>query len=103
MSNNSAISPAKKALSMKKLLTATALVAGALTMTMSTAAYAKSSTDCSKKNTRTKGTVIGAIAGGVIGNKLASHGNKTAGTAVGAAVGGVAGSQIGAKVKEKCK
>ena len=51
-------------------------------------------------NTRTKGTVIGAVAGAVIGSNVAGHGNKTEGSILGAVVGGVVGSQVGAQVKE---
>jgi phage tail tape-measure protein len=51
-------------------------------------------------NTRTKGTIIGAVAGGVLGNAIAKKGNKTTGTVIGTAVGGVAGSQVGAAVKK---
>ena len=51
-------------------------------------------------NTRTKGTVIGAIAGAVVGSNVAGGGNKTEGSILGAVVGGVLGSQVGAQVKE---
>jgi uncharacterized protein YcfJ len=51
-------------------------------------------------NTRTKGTVIGAVAGAVIGSNVAGSGNRTEGSILGAVVGGVVGSQVGAQVKE---
>ena len=41
-----------------------------------------------------KGTVIGAVSGGVLGNVVAGSGNKTEGTLIGAGVGAVAGHQI---------
>ena len=51
-------------------------------------------------NTKTKGTIIGAVAGAALGNAVSKKGNKTGGTLIGAAVGGVAGSQIGGVVKK---
>ncbi len=42
------------------------------------------------------GTVIGAVAGGVLGNQLAGHGSRTLGTVLGAGGGAVVGHQIGA-------
>ncbi|BEV12685.1 glycine zipper 2TM domain-containing protein [Asticcacaulis sp. DW145] len=50
---------------------------------------------------RTKGTVIGAAAGGVLGNVVAGKGNKTEGTILGAVVGGVIGNQVAKKNNEK--
>lgn len=46
-----------------------------------------------KKKANT-GTVIGALAGGVLGNQVAGHGSRTEGTVIGAGVGAVAGHQI---------
>lgn len=43
------------------------------------------------------GTVIGAVAGGLLGNAVAGHGAKTEGTVLGAGVGAVAGHQIAKK------
>lgn len=40
------------------------------------------------------GAVIGAIAGGLLGNAVAGRGNRTTGTVVGGAVGAVAGHAI---------
>ena len=48
--------------------------------------------DVSTKSGRTTGTVIGAVAGGLLGNAL-THG-KTGGTVIGAGAGAVAGHQI---------
>jgi uncharacterized protein YcfJ len=43
----------------------------------------------------TAGTILGAIAGGLIGNSVAGrHGDKTAGVIIGGAVGAVAGRAI---------
>ena len=54
-------------------------------------------------NTRTKGTVIGAVAGGVLGNQVAGSGNRTEGTILGAVIGGVIGSQVGGQMEETDK
>lgn len=57
------------------------------------------------KKEATKGTVIGAVGGGVLGNVVAGDGNKTAGTLVGAGVGAVAGHEIAenkAKKNQEC-
>lgn len=50
-----------------------------------------------KKNAQMVGGVLGAIAGGVLGNK--SHANN--GTLIGAAAGGVTGAAAGSLVKDK--
>jgi uncharacterized protein YcfJ len=42
-----------------------------------------------------RGTIIGAIVGGLAGNSLARGGGRTTATVVGAGVGAVAGHQIG--------
>ena len=49
-------------------------------------------TDVKKK--ANQGTVVGALAGGLIGNQVAGNGARTEGTLVGAGVGAVAGHQI---------
>ena len=57
------------------------------------------------KKSANKGTVIGAVGGGVLGNVVAGHGNKTAGTLVGAGVGAVAGHEVAkhnAKKNQEC-
>lgn len=43
------------------------------------------------KNT---GTVVGAVAGGLLGNAVSSGGGRTGGTLIGAGVGAVAGHEI---------
>lgn len=40
------------------------------------------------------GTIIGAIAGGLLGNSIAGRGDRTAGTLIGAGVGALAGRAI---------
>ena len=55
------------------------------------------------KKKATQGTVIGAVAGGVLGNVVAGNGAKTEGTVIGAGVGAVAGHEIAKnKAKKKC-
>lgn len=49
------------------------------------------------------GTVIGAVAGGLLGNTVAGHGARTEGTVLGAGVGAVAGHEIAKKkAKKRC-
>lgn len=43
---------------------------------------------------RTTGTVVGAVAGGLLGNAVAGRGARTEGTLLGAAAGGFAGNQL---------
>jgi hypothetical protein len=43
----------------------------------------------------TSGTIIGAIAGGLLGNAVAGYGDRTAGTIIGGGVGALAGNAIG--------
>jgi len=47
-----------------------------------------------KRDDGTTGTIIGAVAGGVLGNVIAPGGSKTLGTVLGAAGGGIAGRAI---------
>lgn len=57
------------------------------------------------KKSANKGTVIGAVGGGVLGNVVAGDGNRTAGTLIGAGVGAVAGHEVAknnAKKKQEC-
>ena len=42
----------------------------------------------------TGGAIIGAIAGGLLGNEVTHRGDKTTGTVVGAAIGAIAGHAI---------
>ena len=54
--------------------------------------------DCSSEHhdSANTGTVLGAIGGGIIGNRLAEPGSRGLGTALGAGGGAVIGHQIGA-------
>ena len=49
--------------------------------------------DCKEQN-KTAGTVIGAIAGGIIGNQFGSGGGKAAATVGGVILGGAVGNKI---------
>ena len=46
------------------------------------------------RNRGTGGTIIGAVAGGLLGNQVARRGNRTEGSIIGAAVGALAGRAI---------
>jgi uncharacterized protein YcfJ len=50
--------------------------------------------DVSSKGARNTGTVLGAVAGGLLGNSLAHGGGKTGGTILGAGAGAVVGHQV---------
>jgi surface antigen len=47
------------------------------------------------------GTVVGAVAGGVIGNQFGGGGGRAAATIVGAVVGGVVGHEIGKSLDQR--
>lgn len=69
--------------------------AGTALVAVPTAAEAKRVLVCKDvKKKANKGTVIGAVSGGVLGNVVAGRGAKTEGTLIGAGVGAVAGHQI---------
>nr|WP_256325719.1 glycine zipper 2TM domain-containing protein [Sphingomonas sp. YR710] len=55
--------------------------------------YRRESYRC--RNDGTAGTVIGAIAGGLIGNNVAGRGDRAAGTIIGGGLGALAGNAIG--------
>lgn len=60
--------------------------------------------DKNVKKKSNNGTLVGAVAGGVLGNVVAGSGNKTEGTVLGAGVGAVAGHQIAKnKAKKSCR
>lgn len=44
---------------------------------------------------------VGAVAGGVIGNRTASEGNRTVATIVGAIIGGVIGAKVGDAIDDR--
>lgn len=46
-------------------------------------------------------TAVGAVAGGVIGNRVASDGNRLVATVIGAVAGGVLGKQIGDAIDDR--
>jgi hypothetical protein len=48
----------------------------------------------SSRHARNTGTVVGAVAGGLLGNAVSHGGGKTGGTLIGAGVGAVAGHEI---------
>ena len=50
--------------------------------------------DAPRRDNGLGGAAIGAVAGGVAGNRIAGRGNRTAGTLIGAGVGAVAGMAI---------
>ena len=87
-----------------KLLTAATLVCSALAVaTTSIPTFAQAQPhrhkvqvcrDVSSRGSRNTGTVVGAVAGGLLGNALSHGGGKTGGTIIGAGAGAVAGHQI---------
>lgn len=52
-------------------------------------------------NRDTIGTVLGAVAGGVIGNRVSSEENRTVGTVAGVVVGGIVGHTIGRSMDKR--
>lgn len=55
-----------------------------------------------RRSDGTTGTIIGAIAGGTLGNLIAGHGDKTVGSIIGGTLGAVLGNQI-AKGDVRCR
>ena len=53
-----------------------------------------------KDEHRVTGTVIGAVAGGLLGNAIGGHGSNTGAKVIGAAAGGVAGHEVQRKMQE---
>jgi osmotically inducible lipoprotein OsmB len=56
-----------------------------------------------RRLTKTEGAVVGAVAGGILGNVVAGHGHHTTGTVVGAVAGGVAGHEIARTRYRRCR
>lgn len=56
-----------------------------------------------RRSDGTTGLVVGAVAGGVLGNVIAPGGSKTLGTVLGGVVGGVAGRQIDRGRTVRCR
>jgi surface antigen len=52
-------------------------------------------------NRQDSGTVVGAIAGGVIGNQFGKGGGRVASTLAGAVVGGIVGNEIGRSLDQR--
>jgi len=75
---------------MRTILLATLVAA----LGASAVSQAHASCGTAATNKRIAGTVIGAVAGGLVGNAIAEHGGKPGGTIIGAAAGGYAGNQL---------
>ena len=91
-----------------KMIASAALVCSAFAVAAApVAAEAKPKRVLVCENTRksaNNGTLIGAVAGGLLGNAVAAKGVKTEGTVLGAGVGAVAGHQIAKKnAKKNCR
>lgn len=63
--------------------------------------YSRSNYRECKRSHANNGTIIGAVAGGLLGNAVAGRGSRTGGTLIGAGAGAVAGHQI-AKHNANC-
>jgi surface antigen len=79
------------------LLAAAALVAFGLSTTAASAQDDYYGDDCHDQN-RAAGTIVGAIAGGLIGNSIGRGGGRAAATVGGVFLGGVVGNQIAGDV-----
>ena len=47
------------------------------------------------------GLVVGAVAGGILGNQVGGGGGKVAATAIGAVLGGIVGSEVGRSMDQQ--
>ena len=54
------------------------------------------------RNDGTGGAIIGGVAGGLLGNAIAGHGDKTLGTVLGAGGGALAGNAIARNGTHRC-
>lgn len=54
------------------------------------------------KSDRTTGTVIGGVAGALLGSAIAGNSSNTAGTVIGGVAGAIAGNQIAKRNNEPC-
>ncbi|WP_309091007.1 glycine zipper 2TM domain-containing protein [Phenylobacterium sp.] len=93
-----------------KLIAAATLACSTLAFTvppMAASAQSRERVYVCDKNVKKKsnnGALVGAVAGGVLGNVVAGNGAKTEGTVLGAGVGAVAGHQIAKKkAKRNCR
>lgn len=84
---------------MRKLLMTTGLIAA-----LALPGLALGATRCRQDNSDRKvvGTVLGAVAGGLIGNAVASGGGREGGAVIGAVGGAVIGNQLAASSGERC-
>ena len=60
-----------------------------------TFAFAQQSCEQRRSDQRTTATVVGGIAGALLGNAVSSHGGKTGGTIIGGVAGAAVGNQLG--------
>ena len=74
----------------KSLWTATVAVAALLP----SLAFAQATCDQRQHDQRVAGTVIGGVAGALLGNAVSSHGGKPGGTIIGAVAGATVGNQV---------
>jgi uncharacterized protein YcfJ len=72
----------------------TGLVVTAAAVPQTASAYTHYVCKYEQKHDEHTGTLLGAVAGGLIGNAMSGH-NKTLGTVGGAVVGGAIGSKMG--------
>jgi len=90
-----------------KLIAAALACAGVSLAAAPVAVQAKERVYVCDKNVKKKannGALVGAVAGGVLGNAVAGRGARTEGTVLGAGVGAVAGHQIAkGKAKKSCR
>ena len=83
-----------------KLIAAATLACSTLAFTVAPVAADAQSRErvyvCDKnvKKKANNGTLVGAVAGGVLGNVVAQPGSKALGTVIGAGLGGVVGNRI---------
>ncbi len=54
------------------------------------------------KGSATTATIVGGVAGGLLGNVVAGSGNRTAGTLIGAAGGAAAGHAVARRKQHNC-
>jgi hypothetical protein len=76
---------------MRKTLWVAGIAAAALFPSL---AFAQNSCEQQKHDQRTAGTVIGGVAGAVLGNAVSRGGGKTGGTILGAVAGAAVGNQL---------
>jgi len=74
--------------------TTTAILSGAAIVLMTAAALPSMAQAGQCSDNKTNGAVIGAVAGGALGNSVSGH-NRGAGTVIGALLGAAVGNEIG--------